>query len=291
MDKPDFIIIGAAKSGTTSLARYLASHPNIKVVGERLEFFGEYSNPRFDDISADEYTSMMCCGSNENYTVGEKSVSYLYSKNAPKEIFKMVPNAKLIVILRNPIERAYSDYWHRVRTGVETLSFKEALDAESGRILAGKRFELHYATYGLYTEYLKNYIDLFGRDRVLILFYEDLKKDSESVTRSCLEFLGVKVSTDGIDFIVHNKGGGNTSLPVRLILLLAQNKKITSFIRSLLPKVITQKIAAFLVRSTSDGKYPKMLPEDKARLINFFEESISELEELTGRDLSSWRSI
>jgi len=291
MNKPDFIIIGAAKSGTTSLARYLGSHPKIKVVGERLEFFGEYSNPRFGKIDADEYVNLMQVEGNENCMIGEKSVSYLYSKSAAEEIAEMVPNAKLIVILRNPIERAYSDYWHRVRTGVEGLSFKEALKAEPDRIATGTRFEMHYASYGLYARYLRNYIDKFGKDRILILFHEDLKQDSESVTKTCLEFLEVPVSTEGIDFIVHNKGGGNTSLPFRFMLRIAQNKKITSFLRRLLPSLITRKLTSMLVQRTSEGQYPEMLPEDRAKLVKFYDKSISELEAITGRDLTLWRSL
>ena len=76
MPKPDFIIVGAAKSGTTSLARYLAAHPKIKILGERLEFFGEYSNPRFREIDAQAYAELMNSEENTEYVVGEKSVSY-----------------------------------------------------------------------------------------------------------------------------------------------------------------------------------------------------------------------
>lgn len=291
MPKPDFIIAGAAKSGTTSLARYLAAHPKIKVLGERLEFFGEYSNPRFRDIDTQAYAQMMNSEENTEYMVGEKSVSYLYSRTAVNEIAAMVPDTKIIVVLRNPVDRAYSDYWHRVRTGVEKLSFSEALDAEPQRIADGARFELHYATYGLYADRLKDYIARFGRDRVLILFYQDLKDDPASVVESTFDYLGVSPSTDGIDFVVHNKGGNATSLPVRLALRVAQNKSVTETLKRLLPSRLTKFLTAYLVRRSSAGTYPDIKPEDKERLIRFFDVSISELEQMTGRDLTQWRSL
>lgn len=291
MPKPDFIIAGAAKSGTTSLARYLAAHPEIKILGERLEFFGEYSNPRFRDIDAQAYTELMNSAENTEYLVGEKSVSYLYSCTALNEIAEMVPDAKIIVVLRNPVDRAYSDYWHRVRTGVESLSFSEALDAEPQRIADGARFELHYATYGLYANRLKDYIARFGRNRVLILFYQDLKDDPASVVERAFDFLGVSASTDGIDFVVHNKGGNATSSAVRLALRVAQNKSVTNALKRLLPSRLTKFLIAYLVQRTSAGTYPDMKPEDKDRLIRFFSTSISELEQMTGRDLTQWRSM
>ena len=104
MPKPDFIIAGAAKSGTTSLARYLSAHPKIKILGERLEFFGEYSNPRFRGMNAQAYAEMMNSEENDDYVVGEKSVSYLYSHAAVDDIAAMVPNTKIIVVLRNPVD-------------------------------------------------------------------------------------------------------------------------------------------------------------------------------------------
>ena len=290
MPKPDFIIAGAAKSGTTSLARYLSAHPKIKILGERLEFFGEYSNPRFRGMNAQAYAEMMNSEENDDYVVGEKSVSYLYSHAAVDDIAAMVPNTKIIVVLRNPVDRAYSDYWHRVRTGVENLQFSEALDAEAKRIASGARFELHYATYGLYADRLRDYIARFGRDSVLILFYEDLKDDPLWVTESTFKFLGVSPSTDGIDFVVHNKGGNRTSLPVRLALRIAQNKSVTETLKWLLPSRLTKFLTAYLVRRSSVGKYPDMKPEDKDRLIRFFDASISELEQMTGRELTKWRS-
>lgn len=291
MHRPDFIIVGAAKSGTTSFARYLDAHPSINIVGERLEFFGEYSNPRYRDIDPATYYDMMNVDGTPDILVGEKSVSYLYSKAAVNEIAVAVPNVKIIVLLRNPVDRAYSDYWHRVRTGVEKLSFSDALDAEPERIKDGARFELHYATYGLYSEHLKMYLEAFGRERVQILFHEDLKNRPDAVIADTCKFLGVTNPSTEAKYLIHNKGGGQNSLPVRIALRAAQNSSLNKVLHLVLPNSIKSALVAFLVRSSSAGEYPKMKEEDKKRLLRFYDSSISNLEEMTGRDLSQWRSI
>jgi hypothetical protein len=291
MAKPDFIIIGAAKSGTTSLARYLDAHSEVQIIGERLEFFGEYGNPRFGDMEAEQYKALMSNEDYEDKKVGEKSVSYLYAKSAPREIAELCPDAKLIVVLRDPSDRAYSDYWHRVRTGVEPLSFKDALDAEARRIVDGARFELHYTNYGRYADHLSRYIKQFGRDQLLVLFYEDLQSDPTKATQQCFDFIGINAPAETQSFEVHNAGGNKTSGLVRAGLRLAQNKTIVTVLRRMLPKALTNMMGAYLVKKTSAGKYPDMNTEDRARLVSFFADDITDLEELTGRDLTDWRKV
>lgn len=287
MRKPDFLIVGAAKSGTTSLARYLNQHDKIKLISERLEFFGEYENPAFKITDMAEYLSLFE-GVSVDVVAGEKSVSYLYSDLAPQEIHDLNEKMKIIIILRNPIMRAYSDYWHRVRGGVEPLSFSEALEKESERITRGERFELHYATYGLYGGKVKKYIDVFGRSNVLILEYDDLKKDPAKLCSSCYEFLGVGEMKDGVDYKVHNKGGVENSWLKVFLLKLAQEKMVRKIVNAIVPDKIKKQIVNTLINSYQKNEYPKMNEEDYRYLVDFYRGDVAFLSEICGADFSYW---
>ncbi len=286
MRKPDFLIVGAAKSGTTSLARYLDQHDRLKLVSERLEFFGEYENPAFKIKNEEEYLSLFE-GVPKDVLAGEKSVSYLYSNLASSQIYELNPQAKIIVILRNPIMRAYSDYWHRVRSGVESLTFSEALEQEEKRISEGARFELHYATYGLYGAKIKKYIDTFGRDNVLVLKYDDLKNDPARVCSDCYKFLGVEGGED-IDYEIHNKGGVESSWVKVFLLKLAQNKLVRKVVNLAIPQSIKGKIVASLINSYQKNQYPKMSSEYHRYLVDYYRDDVAFLSTISGIDFSYW---
>ena len=287
MRRPDFLIVGGAKSGTTSLARYLDSHPKIKVVSERLEFFGEYENPAYKIESNNEYLGLFK-GIPLDIKAGEKSVSYLYSNKAPIEIHQMNPDMKIIIILRNPIFRAYSDYWHRVRTGVEDLSFDQALTKEKERIQSGARFELHYASYGLYYEKVKNYLDLFGKNNVLVLTYDDLKKNPKEVCGSCFSFLGLEMPGSDMDFVVHNKGGMNKSYLSRTLLRLSGNKTVRTLVRFFVPFGIKRRITLNVMKKYQGKEYPSINDEQISRLKEFYRRDLGMLSGLLGRDFIFW---
>ncbi|MBF1801809.1 sulfotransferase domain-containing protein [Alloalcanivorax profundimaris] len=287
MRKPDFLIVGGAKSGTTSLSRYLNAHPKIRVVSEGLEFFGEYENAGLQIESQDRYLSLFN-NIPSNIIAGEKSVSYLYSREAPGQIYKMNPDMKIIIILRNPIFRAYSDYWHRVREGTEELSFDEALVKERERIQCGARFELHYANYGLYYEKVKNYIDIFGQKNVLVLTYDDLKSDPERVCGECFDFFGLEKPSSGADFIVHNKGGMNNNEFYRKLLKLAGNKMVKRLVRIFVPFGIKRKITIGIMNKYQENEYPPISDQQFNNLKVFYRNDLERLSELLGRDLTSW---
>jgi hypothetical protein len=136
--------------------------------------------------------------------VGEASPDYLFHPHAPGRVARDLPQAKLIVVLRNPVDRAYSHYWHQFKRGHEQLGFAEAVDAEPGRlagelekVLADPRYvsyERHHHSYlsrGLYADQLEAWFQQLPRDRFLIERSDDLFEDPPAVFRRVLEFLGL----------------------------------------------------------------------------------------------------
>ncbi|WP_279401847.1 sulfotransferase [Piscibacillus salipiscarius] len=169
-------MIGAAKSGTTSLYEYLKQHPQI-YFPERKEphFFGNMKPGGEHVNNINEYLKMFE-DAPDNTVIGEASTSYLYSSDAANKIKKFNNNAKIIVMLRNPVDRAYSMYRHQVRNGSENLSFEEGLKAEESRILKGWKYGFHYFAGGKYSWQIENYFDFFGDNNVKVFCLKTLKK-------------------------------------------------------------------------------------------------------------------
>lgn len=290
MGAPDFLIVGAAKSGTTSLSNYLSAHPDVVVVSNRLEFFGEYRNPASPRISIEEYERLFD-GYDPGRVLGEKSVSYLYSDAAPHEIRKRYPDVRIFMILRDPVERAYSDYWHRRRTGVENLDFPEALQAEQNRIRDGARFELHYANYGLYAGRVERYLKLFGRDAVRVFLFEELKEAPGKVCSACFDALGVDPDFQLDDFAVHNEGArGDVDWLVGSLYWMARTPWIVSAVRGVVPDSVRSRVTSWMRDQSAGGDYPPMDAGVEKTLREFFRDDIEKLESVLGRDLSGWKA-
>lgn len=214
---PNFFIVGAAKSGTTSLAKYLGQHPDIFMPTWNKEpaFFADHTGyDRWEDYLC-EFRGAASCPA-----VGEKSVAHLYDSQAAERIHRFNPRAKIIISLRHPVDMAYSLYRHNRRHGYETLStFAEALAAEDERAESSTfpRESLgYYANYlykrrATYFPQIKKYVDAFGSSRVLLVRFSDLKSDSLSVCRTIFRFLGVDDSF--VPSLKPENRGGAARLP------------------------------------------------------------------------------
>lgn len=188
--RPNLFVIGAAKSATTSLWRYLDTHPDVFMAQLKEPHF--FSRGGVDGIpvakTEDAYLALFAGAGQAAYR-GEASVSYLWDPEAPAAIEAWAAEAKIIVSLRDPVERAYSHYWTHVRLGTERLSFREAVEEE----LAGAR-ELTdipppYVGRGFYAMQISPYLARF--DDVLVLFFEELVRDVRGSMRTVFEFLGL----------------------------------------------------------------------------------------------------
>jgi hypothetical protein len=204
---PNFIIIGAQKAGTTSLYAYLRQHPNVLACA--------YKEVNYFDFNFHKGTHWYCrqfldptnleCKRGSKYVVGEATPYYLFHPLVAKRIRDTVPTARLIVLLRDPVTRTYSQYQHNLRKGRETLSFRDALERE--RRLIGDELsqlrsdpnyhsEFHhsfaYATRSCYASQIEEYLKYFDRSQLLVLRSEDLFTEPAVPYCETLEFLGLR---------------------------------------------------------------------------------------------------
>lgn len=198
---PDFLIIGAQKCGTTSLYIYLSQHPQILPAAQKeLHFFDlNYAQ------GIDWYLSQFPPKTKGKITLtGESSPYYIFHPWAPQRVKQLFPDIKLIVLLRNPVERTWSHYHHEVRWGFETLDFEAAIDSEAERLngeLEKLRSDPNYYSFnhqhytylsrGIYVEQLQAWMELFPRNQFLILNSEDFYANPAATLNQTLGFLGL----------------------------------------------------------------------------------------------------
>jgi hypothetical protein len=190
---PDFVIIGTQRGGTTSLYRYLIEHPDVgSALRKEVHFFDRHYQKGMNWYLAHfplrEEASM----------VGEASPNYLFHPDVPGRARRAIPHARFIALLRNPVDRAYSQYQMNVKKGIESLSFEDALDKERERLShsddpASSTWRQHsYIKRGLYAEQLECWMSVFPREQFLIIKSEDLYADPERVVRRALAYLGLR---------------------------------------------------------------------------------------------------
>jgi Sulfotransferase domain len=198
---PDFLIIGAQKCGTTSLYVYLTQHPQILPATQKeLHFFDlNYAQ------GIDWYLAQFSAKTDEKITLtGESSPYYIFHPCVPQRVHQLFPDTKLIVLLRNPVERTWSHYHHEVRWGFETLDFEAAIDSEAERLngeLEKLRADPNYYSFnhqhytylsrGIYVDQLQAWMELFPRNQFLILNSEDFYANPAATLTQTLEFLGL----------------------------------------------------------------------------------------------------
>ncbi len=200
---PDFLIIGAQKGGTTSLYAYLSAHPNIAPALEKEVHFFDYNFSRGEAWYRAHFPTQLEKWRGTFLMTGEASPYYLFHPRATLHAKQIVPHAKLIVLLRNPVERAYSQYHHQVRLGLEELSFEEAIDQEPAR-LAGEfeklisddeYYSFNYQNYsylarGMYADQLTRWFKFFPRQQFLILESQAFYAQPAPTLERALDFLG-----------------------------------------------------------------------------------------------------
>lgn len=295
MRKPDFFIVGAPKCGTTAMYTYLRQHPEIFMPDRKeLHFFGSDFKSKFFIRDEATYLSFFSKAKNEK-RIGEASVWYLYSKLAAKEIKDYCPSAKIIIMLRNPVDVLYSQHSQFLYNGNEDIdNFEEALNAEDDRkkgkrIPKGNHFveSLFYKETVKFTQQVKRYLDVFGRENVHIIIYDDFKNETERVYKQTLEFLGVNKEIVPV-FEVVNPNKRTVSKLVRNIYINPDN-----FIRKLGKNFIPKSFRVFLLESlkklnTKFESRPPMDKELRRRLQKEFTKEIEDLSNLLGRDLTFW---
>jgi hypothetical protein len=295
MVKPNFFIVGAPRCGTTATYQYLQQHPDIFMPTYYKEphYFGtDFKARRFEKFrDLDRYLALFRDG--EHYSrVGEASVFYLYSRRAAQEIRAFDPDARIVAMVRNPVDMLYSYYYRIHANSDEPLeSFEAALDAEADR-KAGKRIPnslylmpeaLYYSEVVKFAEQLQRYFDVFGREGVQVIVFDDLVADTAIVYRRLLEFLEVD-PTFAPPFDVVNPHTVSKSQRFRRLLRHPWLVKVGSYV----PNVAAPVYQALLSLNTRTASRPMLDPELRRVLQDRFAPEVGKLSALLDRDLTHW---
>lgn len=297
---PDFLILGAAKAGTTALFGALSRHPRVFCPPVKEPDFFAYagSPPHFIDwdeqralrrIVSDEARYVrLFAGCPAGSVAGEASTEYLASPRAPALAFKHVPRARLIAILRHPVERGYSQFLHRRHDGAEPLAaFEAAWAAEDERVAQGWCPANQYRARGFYGQALTRWLNVFPREQLLVLFYEDWLQRPEQTLDLVWQHLGVE-SLKRAEIRRQNV----SSRQPRWAWLqhrMAGDNHLRRWAQRRLPLAVRDAIT-HAIGGLNLRQGPRLDPALRARLAVVYHEDLDQLEKLTGRDLSAWRS-
>lgn len=284
---PTFFVVGVGKGGTTSLYHYLDEHPDIYMpVHKEPAYFVKTKPFGFWLRTLDEYQKHFSGGAEMPHR-GDCSTGYLYYHlEAAPAIHKLVPDAKIIVIIRNPLERVRSLYWFNVKEGVESLSLEDALASEKQRIENNWEGRYHYVEGSKTAEAITHYQNLFGKENCKVVFFDNLKEDARSLMDSIFDFLGVELIELKGHQEMHNKSGVPRSL--FMVKLLKQKSFFKSALKLATPKKVRRKLKSKM-ETINLKNYDKNFDYTMEKsLTHEFSREIRKLEAITGRDLSHW---
>jgi hypothetical protein len=301
MVRPNFFIVGAPKCGTTALYEYLKAHPDIYMPYQKEPHFfaTDIHAERYQRYRSMEAYLALFDQAKREKRVGEASVLYLYSADAARRIHDFDSSARIIVMLRNPVDMIYSMYSQQVYSGEEDLpSLEEALAAEpvrkQGKLippgLSGAVDALYYRDLARYAVQVERYFDVFGRDAVHVIIFDDFSADTATVYWETLDFLevdpGLKLDLKAINqnkrirsALVHNFFKRPPAWYTRLL--------VTG--RSVVPAGLRHSVTRLIRDMNSQPvRRPPMDPTLRRLLQDEFAPEVTRLSELLDRDLSHW---
>jgi hypothetical protein len=279
---PNLFLVGAAKAGTTSVYDELAKHPAIYMSPMKEPHYFSRIQPSperaafFPHITDEDDYKALFHGATDERLVGEASTSYLWDAEAAARIHSVAPEASILIMLRNPVERAYSQYWNDVREGIETRSFTDAL-AEERRSGAGVwGVTSLYIDCGRYADQVERYLDRFG-ERVLVSFFEDFVADQPRAVAGIQEFLGV----DPNDGAAGASRMNPTTLPRNVLSgRILGSGRLRTLVRATVPRGLRARARGALLKEVIPSP---MDPEARASLIEVFRPEVARVAELLGR--------
>jgi hypothetical protein len=297
MPLPDFFVIGASRSGTTSLHHYLGQHPEIFMCPRKSPNFFVAADPiparegviarqmaRQWVASRESYEALFS-GAREETLIGEVSPVYLQSLIAPERINEMCPEAKLVAILRDPAERAWAHYQGRRRDGIETReSFEGVIEAELEQGLPDDVAFGSYLGCSRYGHFLSRYRELFPGEKIKVYLFEDLCEAPRDLLSELFSFLGVDPSpSTSIDLSRHHQSGQVHGALRRY--LWTRSVGLRTALRPLLPESV-RRLAAPLFLKQLDK--PGLEPGLRAQICEVLASDIERCQELIDRDLTGW---
>ncbi len=294
-------IVGAQKSGTSSLAAYLEmsgvvrflrpKEPNYFAAPDGMLAFSGPGDEIIEDnsvLNTRSYEDLVSDAGRSGRRVGDASTMYLYSKVAASNIASRHPDARIIVLLRNPVDRAYSSFWHLRRNGRESVeNFVDALALEDQRAGSGYEFLWRYADVGLYSAQLERYFAKFKREQIFVGIFEHFVRDEEKFTNDVLRFLGcTSTFRIGGRFTVNTSGSVKNPLFQKLLAMPGPWKDAC---RRLVPSRLWRPVFSLLTKSNLAAK-PPLDPDFRSRFRHdVFSKDIERVEGLLGFEIPEWK--
>jgi hypothetical protein len=275
---PNLFVAGVEKGGTTSLWQYLDAHPEVFMSAVKEPSY--FTSDRHDAAKTESRYLSLFRGRGERW-LGEASVRYFYDELAPARILAASPEARILVILRNPVDRAYSAYWGTVRSGYERRSFREAVEVElaDGPAFRAENPRKAYVRRSYYHDPVERFLGMFG-DRVRILFLEELRRNPRGEMEGVYAFLGIEPEVAGtIDVDAHNTFWSPRNRLVELAMSSVRARRVA---RAIVPKSVHRQLDRVLV---TEGGKPELEPDLRHELEALFEAERPALESLLGRRL------
>jgi len=307
MPWPNFLIIGAVKSGTTSLYHYLQQHPQIYMSSvKEPRFFAlhgeQFEESRYDQfsiadfkrhaaesiINRDDYLTLFRDVKDEK-AIGEASPIYLYSPQAAARIYRQIPRARLIAVLRNPPDRAYSHFLMRLRMRrVQTTDFLQALALEKSDDDSRPWTMPQYIRYGFYDTQLQRFLKIFPASQLRVFMYEDLRNPLTTL-REIFRFLEVDENFQPNISTRYNTAAAKLKNPLWRVVVNAAPISIRTKLEYVLPPSVFRWYMSRRSRNLRESnKESQCPPEAREKLRPIFREHILRLQDLIHRDLSAW---
>ena len=286
--KVDFFIVGAPKAGTTSLYYYLNEHPEIEMSTQKeTDFFSDsaiqkqglyYGENRINTL--EKYHNLFPTTQEKKY--GEASVSYLFYEDVPEKIKAYNSKGKIIIMLRNLVDRAFSHYLMDYRLGLISSTLEEVIECKSYN-KKSKLFYQQYIELGLYFKQVKRYLEIFGSENVHIILYQDFKNDIEVIMKKVYHFLEVDSKFEP----KFEKKYNTFSIPknnfIRIVYSFVGLRKFLKFV---IPENLVKRMKNTFFKK--DEK-PELSLKLRKKMNELFLHDINLLEDLLSKDLSIWK--
>ena len=296
------MIVGAQKAGTSSLLRYLAQHPDIYTHAQpEMTFFlqdREYSRG-YESAFAKYFAGKYDHDDIANKRLIAKNVMVMHSTEVMQRIYEHNPEMHLVILLREPVARAYSAYWWARRRGWENIrTYEEALAAEEARLNEDwfKWRQCAYQYNGIYYPHVKNLITQFGLNNVHCILTDDLKGNAQAVCQQLFMHIGVHPDFKPVIGERHNQAAMPRSERFNYLFtqFLASHNPLRRAIRKLLPDATAYKLRKAILdwndkpQKNLNSTPPPLNPETREQQMAYFKPFNEQLAELLGRDLSAW---
>lgn len=312
--KPNFLIVGAVKAGTTSLHEYLQMHPQVYMSPVKETNYFSDADMLFDHFNVDyrqdinvaldkylagpmdtkihiahvrtaEQYALLYKNVHNELAIGEVSNSYLYCPGTAARIRAELPDAKIVMILRNPIERLYSQFLMNVKLGkIAERDLLKEIAADQAKAIKGWGVSHLYLEVGAYYAQVKRYFDLFPKEQIKVMFYDDYKRDPKKAMRDLFTFLGVDPAFEPDMSQRYNEAG----MPRfgKLNYWLTQIG-VYGLVKRLFSAGLKEKLKSLIYTRKN---IPTIQPEEKAWLVEYYKVDVQNLSKLINKDLNHWLS-